>query len=726
MKVKVQNLTNGEIFEIPDVSKAMLVKKFKTKVKEATGIETKAQNLMFGGKIFNDDCDLCDYKLEDGYKILMQVRKPLEALPTKSNGSKPSSPEKATVEPEPEKTNAKEVEAKLSREEEKARLIAIGCSELAAEMDKEPDPAEQLCKKCKKDPERKCKECGCTVCGSREDAGKQLFCEECEFSTHMYCLDPPLEEIPDDDWYCPLCKNDESEIVGKGEMVKYGKARAKQPSRMKMCKRDWGKGMATAGRTKTNTSIVKGHFGPIPGIDVGMSWQYRIQVSEVGIHAPPVAGISGTKEKGCNSLVLAGGYEDDTDEGFEFSYTGSGGRDLSGNKRTAEQSFDQTLTKSNAAIAVSCNAYFDDENGAESKDWKKGKPIRVCRSFKFKKHSKFAPDVGVRYDGIYKVVKYYPEKGKAGFKMWKYLLRRDDESPVPWDANAKKYKCIMHVKDGVPPKDGENTSNEPVEDEAYEIEKNLLKLIKADSKNEKIWDDLKGLKLRKDLWFEKVQEEFNCFCCYELILFPVTLPCNHNCCKKCLLKSMAEGHKECWMCRYKLEEDPEPEKKAEDEAMPEVKTEDDTAVVVKTEDAEAKPEDEAAADKPKPPKKFNVDEHFNNELHAIMKYLFPGLMPNEQEVVKNTENFFKKKSSGKRKRVENENSTNDQETDVATVNGTSNEASSSNAATNEDDDNTGTGSKTKTAPKPKKVASIFENAKRSKRAKKDVDYAELN
>ena len=40
--------------------------------------------------------------------------------------------------------------------------------------------------------------------------------------THMYCLDPPLEEIPDDDWYCPLCKNDESEIIGKGQMVKYG------------------------------------------------------------------------------------------------------------------------------------------------------------------------------------------------------------------------------------------------------------------------------------------------------------------------------------------------------------------------------------------------------------------------------------------------------------------------------------------------------------------------
>jgi E3 ubiquitin-protein ligase UHRF1 len=29
----------------------------------------------------------------------------------------------------------------------------------------------------------------------------------------MKCLDPPLESIPDDDWYCPDCKNDASEIV---------------------------------------------------------------------------------------------------------------------------------------------------------------------------------------------------------------------------------------------------------------------------------------------------------------------------------------------------------------------------------------------------------------------------------------------------------------------------------------------------------------------------------
>ena len=45
--------------------------------------------------------------------------------------------------------------------------------------------------------------------------------------------------------------------------------------------------MATAGRTKVNKNIEKGHFGPVPGVEVGQRWQYRIQLSELGVHAPP-------------------------------------------------------------------------------------------------------------------------------------------------------------------------------------------------------------------------------------------------------------------------------------------------------------------------------------------------------------------------------------------------------------------------------------------------------
>ncbi len=40
--------------------------------------------------------------------------------------------------------------------------------------------------------------------------------------------------------------------------------------------------------------------------------------------------------------------------------------------------------------------------------------------------SEYAPKEGNRYDGIYKIVKYWPEKGKTGFIVWKYLIRRDD------------------------------------------------------------------------------------------------------------------------------------------------------------------------------------------------------------------------------------------------------------------------------------------------------------
>ena len=29
-----------------------------------------------------------------------------------------------------------------------------------------------------------------------------------------------------------------------------------------------------------------------------------------------------------------------------------------------------------------------------------------------------------RYDGIYKVKKYWPQKGKSGFIVWRYLLAR--------------------------------------------------------------------------------------------------------------------------------------------------------------------------------------------------------------------------------------------------------------------------------------------------------------
>jgi SAD/SRA domain len=99
-----------------------------------------------------------------------------------------------------------------------------------------------------------------------------------------------------------------------------------------------------------------------------------------------------------------GGFEDDRDEGEWLLYTGSGGKDLSGNKRTNKvQSADQVFEGGNQALVQSC---ID------------GLPVRVLRSHK-EKGSCYAPEKtdptqSIRYDGIYKIVAAWRSVGKQG------------------------------------------------------------------------------------------------------------------------------------------------------------------------------------------------------------------------------------------------------------------------------------------------------------------------
>ncbi|XP_071952260.1 E3 ubiquitin-protein ligase UHRF1-like [Antedon mediterranea] len=450
------------------------------------------------------------------------------------------------------------------------------------------------CNVCKDNPDKKCKQCACHKCGGKEDPDKQLMCDECDMAYHLYCLDPPLASIPDvDEWYCPLCKNDASEVVQAGQKLKESKKKAKMASSKSSCKRDWGKGMACVGRSKICTIVPPNHFGEIPGIHVGTQWKFRVQVSEVGIHRPHVAGIHGREIEGAYSIVLAGGYEDDEDNGEEFTYTGSGGRDLSGNKRTAEQSCDQELTKMNQALARNCNCPLDKKNGGEAKDWKAGKSVRVVRSCKGRKHSKYAPEDGCRYDGIYKIVQYWPEKGKSGFRVWRFLLRRDDESPAPWTKMGKKlikeHGLTVQYPDGYleamaakekekelkkkgKSKDGddeekaegtskgkrkktESTSGTPAKKkkiEKAEIPAEMKKKIKEDEENTKAWNDVMEEMKKGKSFLSTVEEVFMCICCQELVYQPITTPCKHNVCKACLQRSFRAQVYNCPSCRHDL------------------------------------------------------------------------------------------------------------------------------------------------------------------------------
>jgi E3 ubiquitin-protein ligase UHRF1 len=100
----------------------------------------------------------------------------------------------------------------------------------------------------------------------------------------------------------------------------------------------------------------------------------------------------------------AGGYEDDRDEGDWLLYTGAGGRDLSGNKRTNKvQSSDQEFEGANKALLKSCSD---------------GLPVRVLRSYKEKRSCyapvKTDPSQSIRYDGIYKIIAAWRTAGQQG------------------------------------------------------------------------------------------------------------------------------------------------------------------------------------------------------------------------------------------------------------------------------------------------------------------------
>ncbi|XP_076461119.1 E3 ubiquitin-protein ligase UHRF1-like [Babylonia areolata] len=467
------------------------------------------------------------------------------------------------------------------------------------QLDPSASPAKRQnkpeCDFCKDNPRRNCKHCACCECGGKHEPEKQLICDECEQAYHLGCLDPPLLTVPEeDDWYCPKCKRDENEVVKAGEKLKESKKKSKMASATSSSSRDWGKGMACVGRTKQCTIVPSNHYGPIPGVEVGTMWKFRVQVSEAGVHRPHVAGIHGREDDGAFSIVLSGGYEDDADNGDEFYYTGSGGRDLSGNKRTAEQSCDQKLTRMNKALAKNCNVAINSKNGAEASDWKGGKPVRVVRNCKGRKHSKYAPEEGNRYDGIYKIVKYWAEKGKSGFLVWRYLLRRDDPAPAPWTKEGKKrieqLGLTMQYPEGylesqaekekektkastsdeseedpTPKKRGRKRKAEspPVEKEkkkaktvGYTVEKEVLKLIREDTVNQKLWNDaLEHTSEGKQKFLQHLEDLFMCICCQEILYKPVTLQCSHNFCKPCIKRSFKAEVYSCPACRTELPKD---------------------------------------------------------------------------------------------------------------------------------------------------------------------------
>jgi putative restriction endonuclease len=152
-------------------------------------------------------------------------------------------------------------------------------------------------------------------------------------------------------------------------------------------------------------------LGQIPGIQPGSFFRDRQELHDKKLHRGLMRGIASHG----SSIMLSGGYVDDEDLGDVIIYTGECGRD----PNTGRQIADQQLLLGNRALA---------ENHLN------GIPIRVHRG---KAHAAEIPDGHrYRYDGLYRVARYWEERGRDGFKIWRFRIEKlpsSDLDPLPQD-----------------------------------------------------------------------------------------------------------------------------------------------------------------------------------------------------------------------------------------------------------------------------------------------------
>ncbi|PKU66326.1 Histone-lysine N-methyltransferase, H3 lysine-9 specific SUVH4 [Dendrobium catenatum] len=175
---------------------------------------------------------------------------------------------------------------------------------------------------------------------------------------------------------------------------------------------------------KSNGSILypEKRIGHLPGIGVGDQFFSRAEMVVLGIHSHWLNGIDYMGEKYAKLLqslsytfpvavcvVLSGIYEDDLDNSEDVIYTGQGGNDLLGRRHQIQ---DQKMERGNLALKNSMICTV---------------PVRVIRGHE--STNSYCGKV-YTYDGLYKVVKYWAEKGVSGFTVFKYRLCRLEGQPT--------------------------------------------------------------------------------------------------------------------------------------------------------------------------------------------------------------------------------------------------------------------------------------------------------
>lgn len=237
-----------------------------------------------------------------------------------------------------------------------------------------------------------------------------------------------LQLVQEEELRCAKAKVDKKVSQGSKKFLK-GSKKSADKSKKEKPSEDGDKKKAKRPDLKANTKMFEANatmypekrIGDLPGISVGHRFYSRAEMVAVGFHSHWLNGIDymgQSYRKGVYhnytfplavAIVISGMYEDDLDNAEDVIYTGQGGHDLTGNKR---QIRDQKLERGNLAL----------KNCVEQ-----CVPVRVVRGHECA--SSYCGRV-YTYDGLYKVVQYWAEKGLSGFTVFKYRLRRMEGQPI--------------------------------------------------------------------------------------------------------------------------------------------------------------------------------------------------------------------------------------------------------------------------------------------------------
>ncbi|KAK0944960.1 hypothetical protein LTR29_003551 [Friedmanniomyces endolithicus] len=155
----------------------------------------------------------------------------------------------------------------------------------------------------------------------------------------------------------------------------------------------------------------------------GQWWPTQLTTVRDGAHGLPIAGISGTAGEGAYSCIMSAGhgYEDE-DHGEWVLYCGT-------------DSKDGTVTDYTHRMLESVED---------------GKPVRFIRSHELK--SPFAPEIGFRYDGLYKAVSFERlDDASSTRQRHRFRLERlADQAPIRGEGPSKrptKQEIEVHKND---------------------------------------------------------------------------------------------------------------------------------------------------------------------------------------------------------------------------------------------------------------------------------------